>query len=98
VQQLTFRSPALGLWLTVLWPDLFSNESMEKNLILSVQSLNEVWELPDDLVLKLEEYKTEHPLSPDNSNADEIHQAWFATLTPEQQAKVGREKKDEATG
>lgn len=68
---------------------------MEKNLILSVQSLNEVWQLPDDLVLKLEAYKMEYPLAPDNSNADEIHQAWFATLTPDEQANVGREKTGE---
>jgi hypothetical protein len=68
---------------------------MENNLILSIQSLNEVWELPDDLVLKLEEYKTEHPLAPDNSNADEIHQAWFQTLSPEDQQKINREKKEQ---
>ncbi|HEV7330563.1 MAG TPA: hypothetical protein VGN63_05935 [Flavisolibacter sp.] len=68
---------------------------MEKNLILSIQSLGEVWELPDDLVLKLEEYKTEHPPAPDNSNADEIHQAWFQTLSPAEQQKIGREKVDQ---
>ncbi|NTS41848.1 hypothetical protein HRG84_13105 [Flavisolibacter sp. BT320] len=71
---------------------------MEKNLILSVQSLGEVWELPDDLVLKLEDYKTENPIAPDNSNADQIHQDWFATLSPEEQAKVGREKTDGQAG
>ncbi|RYZ56195.1 MAG: hypothetical protein EOO14_12545 [Chitinophagaceae bacterium] len=71
---------------------------MEKNLILSVQSLGEVWELPDDLVLKLEAYKTGNPIAPDNSNADQIHQDWFAALSPEEQEKVGRKKTDEQAG
>jgi hypothetical protein len=68
---------------------------MENNLILSVASLNETWELPDDLVLKLEEYKTEHPPAPDGSDADEIHTAWFATLTPAEQQKITRKNGEE---
>ena len=68
---------------------------MENTLILSVASLNETWELPDDLVLKLEEYKTEHPPAPDGSDADAIHQAWFETLTPAEQQKVTRRQNDE---
>jgi hypothetical protein len=68
---------------------------MEKTQIISVESKNEVWELPDDLVIKLEAYKEENPLAPDNSNADEIHQAWFSALTPAEQQKIIRRNPDE---
>lgn len=67
---------------------------MENTLIISVESLNEIWELPDDLVIKLEGYKSENEIAPDNSNADEIHQQWFATLTPEEQQKITRREPD----
>ena len=70
---------------------------MEKNLILTMSSLGEVWELPDSLVLKLEEYKTEHPVLPDQSNADEIHQAWFDTLTPGDQQSIRRKPAESTT-
>jgi hypothetical protein len=45
----------------------------------------------------LEEYKTEHPLRPDQSNADEIHQAWFDTLTPGEQQSIRRKPAESAT-
>jgi len=70
---------------------------MENTLSIYVQSVNETWELPDDLVLKLEEYKTEHPIAPDNSNSDEIHQQWLAELSAEEQKKVVRHKPEEPT-
>ena len=62
-----------------------------------MSSLGEVWELPDNLVLKLEAYKTEHPLLPDQSNADEIHQSWFDTLTPGEQQSIRRKPAESAT-
>lgn len=71
---------------------------MEKTLILTMASLNEVWELPDSLVLKLEEYKTEHPVLPDLSNADEIHQQWFDGLSAGEQQRIRRKPAREAQG
>ena len=68
---------------------------MEKTQIISVDSINEIWELPDDLVIKLENYKTENPVAPDNSDADDVHQAWFATLTPAEQQKINRRNPDD---
>jgi hypothetical protein len=68
---------------------------MENTQIIAVDSMNEIWELPDDLVIKLEDYKTEHPLAPDGSNADELHQAWLATLAPAEQQKITRRKPDD---
>lgn len=68
---------------------------MEKTQIISVDSINEIWELPDDLVIKLENYKTENPVAPDNSDADDVHQAWFATLTPAEQQKIYRRNPDD---
>jgi hypothetical protein len=76
-------------------PIFLAAHGMENNLILSVQSLGEVWEVPDDLVLNLEEYKTEHPIAPDHSNANEIYEAWFKTLSPDKQQKINRKQADQ---
>jgi len=45
------------------WPGLFNNTVMEKTLTIYVESLNEQWELPDNLALKWNEYEKE--LSPE---------------------------------
>ena len=61
---------------------------MEKTLTIYIESLNEQWELPDSLALKWNEYETEHPVEGNNSNADQLHQGWFNTLTPEEQKQI----------
>lgn len=61
---------------------------MEKTLSIYVESLNEQWELPDNLALKWNEYEKDNPLDGDNGNADELHQNWFNTLTPEEQKQI----------
>ena len=61
---------------------------MENTQSVYVESVNETWEMPDDLALKLTEYKNEHP--GDENNPDELHLAWFATLSSEDQAKVDK--------
>ena len=71
---------------------------MEKTLSIYIGAINETWELPDSLVVKLEEYKTEHTSEPDNSNADEVHQQWFATLTAQEQQKIARHKPEKEAG
>ncbi len=63
---------------------------MENTLSVYVESLNETWEMPDDMALKLTEYEKENPL--DATNADTVHQEWFATLSPEEQSKIQRHK------
>lgn len=63
---------------------------MEKTLTIYVESLNEQWELPDNLVMKWNVYEKEHPLAGDNSNADELHQQWYKTLTAQEQSKIKR--------
>lgn len=63
---------------------------MEKTLTIYVESLNEQWELPDNLALKWNEYETEHPVAGDNSNVDQLHQDWFNTLSAEEQGQVKR--------
>lgn len=73
------------------WPEFFTHQHMEKTLSIYVESINQTWELSDDLVIKLEEYKTEHPIDPGNGNADEVHQAWFATLSDQEQKLMKRE-------
>jgi hypothetical protein len=78
-------------------PIFLSFYLMENTLLISVESAAETWELSDDLVLQLENYKAEHPIAADNSNADNVHQAWFATLTQAEQQKVTRHKTDNAT-
>ncbi len=72
------------------WPEIFRPLHMENTLTIYVESLNEQWELPDILALKWNEYEKENPLEGDNSNADELHQQWFNTLSPEEQAEVKR--------
>ena len=76
-------------------PIFLAAPGMENNLILAVHSLGEVWELPDDLVLNLEEYKTEHPIAPDHSNADSVHESWYKTLSPDKQQKINRKQADQ---
>lgn len=66
---------------------------MEYTLSIFVESLNETWEMGDDMVIKLNEYYTENPLNA--TNADEVHLAWMATLTPEEQQKINKRKPDE---
>ena len=68
---------------------------MEKTLAIYVESLNEQWELPDNLAIKWNEYEKEHPLDGDNSNADQLHQDWFNTLSPEEQKQVKRTTPEE---
>lgn len=61
---------------------------MENTFCLYVESLNEQWEMPDNLALSWEDYQKEHP--PRALNADRLRQDWFATLTPAGQAQVSR--------
>lgn len=68
---------------------------MENTFTVFVDALNEQWEMPDDLALSWTEYEKEHPLAPDNANADSLHQQWFNGLSPEQQAKINRKKPEE---
>lgn len=63
---------------------------MENTLTIYVESLNEQWELPDKLAIKWNEYEKEFPLAGDNSNADDLHQNWFKTLSPAEQNLVVR--------
>ena len=72
------------------WPDLFYTGLMENTLTIYVEALNEQWELPDNLAIKWTEYEKENPLAGDNSNADQLHQDWFNTLTPEEQQQINR--------
>lgn len=68
---------------------------MEKTLTIYVESLNEQWELPDNLALKWNEYEKENPVAGDNSNADQLHQNWFNTLSDEEKSQVTRSTPDE---
>lgn len=63
---------------------------MENTLSVYVESLNETWEMPDEMSMKLNEYYKDHPL--ENDNADKVHQEWFDTLTAEEQSKIQRHK------
>ncbi len=66
---------------------------MENTLSIYIQSLNETWEMPDDMVLKLNEFQKEHPA--EATNADKEHEEWFATLSAADQQKINRRKPDE---
>lgn len=61
---------------------------MENTLSVYVESANETWEMGDEMAMKLNEYYKENPL--DATNADEVHQQWFATLSPEEQGKISK--------
>ena len=63
-------------------------EKMENTQSIYVESVNETWEMPDDLALKLNEYKSEHP--GEENDPDALHLAWFATLSSEDKAKVDK--------
>ena len=68
---------------------------MENTLTIFVETLNEHWDMPDDLALKWTEYEKEHPIDPANHNADSVHKAWFETLTPGDKEKISRRKAEE---
>ena len=59
---------------------------MENTLSVYVESVNETWEMPDDMALKLTEYKKDHPEEADD--ADTLHLRWFASLDAEDQEKI----------
>lgn len=65
---------------------------MENNLSLYIESLQEHWDMPDNLALKWTEYEKENPIDGGNHNADKIHKAWFDALTPEEQKQITRKK------
>lgn len=75
------------------WPNLFCVAHMEKTLSVFVESAAETWEMGDDLAMKLNEYYKEHPL--DATNADEVHEGWYKTLSAEEQQKITKRKPDE---
>jgi hypothetical protein len=77
------------------WPNLFTPFLMENTLSIYVESLNEYWDMPDNLALKWSQYETDHPIDGANHNADQIHLAWFNTLTPEEQQRITRKKAEE---
>jgi hypothetical protein len=59
---------------------------MENTLSIYVEAINETWEMSDEMALKLEDFKKEHPEQ--GENTDDLHLQWFASLTPEEQAKI----------
>lgn len=61
---------------------------MENTLSIFVEALNETWEMGDDMAMKLNEYYKDNLLNA--TNADEVHRQWWATLTPDEQAKISR--------
>ena len=61
---------------------------MESTQSIYIESINQTWELPDDLVIQLEEYKKEH--SEDTGDPDAFHLAWFQSLNEQDQAKVNK--------
>ena len=83
---------------TAIGPIFLFFPFMEKTLSIYVESINETWELSDELVIKLQDYKTGNPITDDNSNADEVHKEWFATLSAEDRQKVARHKPEEEAG
>ncbi len=78
--------------ITPSWPNLFIAAGMENTLTLYIASLQEHWDMPDNLALKWTEYEKEHPVDGGHHNADEMHTAWFETLTPEEQQQITRTK------
>jgi len=63
---------------------------MENTLTIFVASLNEHWEMPDNLAVKWNEYEKGNAVG--THNADEIHMNWFNTLAPAEQARITRHK------
>ena len=55
---------------------------MESTQSIYVELINETWELPDDLVLKLEDYKKDHPEK--SGDADDLHMGWYQSLSEEE--------------
>ncbi len=78
-----------------LWPNLFTPSLMENTLTIFVERLHEHWDMPDPLALKWTEYEKENPIDSGNNNADQIHEAWLATLTPGEQQQITRRKAEE---
>jgi hypothetical protein len=61
---------------------------MENTLSVYVESVNETWEMPDDMALKLTEYKKDHP--EEAEDADALHLTWFSSLSEEEKAKIDK--------
>ena len=76
----------------VFGPIFFTPSFMEKTLSVFVESLSETWEMGDDMAIKLNEYYKEHPLNA--TNADEVHRAWYGTLSHAEQAQIKKRAAD----
>jgi hypothetical protein len=72
---------------------IYNLEHMENTQSIYVESVNETWQMPDDLALKLTEYKNEHP--EEENNPDALHLAWYATLSSDDQAKIDKQTPQE---
>jgi len=59
---------------------------MENTLSIYIETTNETWEMPDDMALKLTEYKKEN--EEETTDTDTLHLQWFSSLTPDEQAKI----------
>jgi hypothetical protein len=61
---------------------------MENTQSIYIESINETWEMPDDLALKLTEYKNDH--TDESNDADALHLAWYKTLSEEDRSKIDK--------
>ena len=68
---------------------------MENTLSIYVEALHEHWDMPDTLAIKWNQYESEHPVDDAGNNADQLHQAWFETLTHEEQQQITRKKAED---
>lgn len=61
---------------------------MENTQSIYIESINETWEMPDDLALKLTEYKNDH--TDELNDSDALHLGWYKTLSDEDRNKIDK--------
>jgi len=61
---------------------------MENTQSIYIESINETWEMPDELALKLTEYKNDH--TDEANDADALHLEWYKTLSDEERGKIDK--------
>jgi hypothetical protein len=63
---------------------------MENTYSVYIESLNETWQMPDELAVKLIEFQKNYP--EDDDNKEVIQRNWFDNLSAEEQAMVEKHK------
>lgn len=63
---------------------------MENTYSIFIDTLNETWQMPDDLAINLKEFEKNYPA--EEISSEIMHLDWYNSLTKEEKEKVEKHK------